>query len=158
MHQIWHLWRWSSLFGQNHYILKCRNVHVHSKSTEMNLCQERTNARGLSQIAKLLRYDSILDFYSSDESLTLFRLGGAQLLLQCAPPPVTILRIRTCICKYTHQFFLTIPHFDSRRGCNTFGHNKFHHFARKIKSWSILHHLHSYEPHRPPKKVTFSEH
>ena len=48
-------------------LFKRRNVH--SKSIEMNPSQERNNARGLSEIAKLLRYDSILDFYSSDESL-----------------------------------------------------------------------------------------
>ena len=48
-------------------LFKRRNVH--SKSTEMNPSQERNNARGLSEIAKLLRYDSNLDFYSSDESL-----------------------------------------------------------------------------------------
>ena len=48
-------------------LFKCRNVH--SKSIEMNPSQERNNARGLPEIAKMLRYDSILDFYSSDESL-----------------------------------------------------------------------------------------
>ena len=60
-------------------------------------------------------------------SLTLSRVGGGR-----SAPPVTYLRIHDCIYTYTHQFFLTIPHFEWGGGCNTFGPTKTHHFARKI--------------------------
>ena len=44
--------------------------------------------------------------------------------------------------------FLTIPHFQCGKGCNTFCPKTNHHFARKIQSWSILLHFHKGGPLR----------
>ena len=80
---------------------------------------------------------------SSFNPYFLFSAGGAHV-----SPLSRICVLRVCVCIYTCQSFLTIPHFQCGKGCNTFFPQKNHHLARKIQSWSILLHFHKGGPLR----------
>ena len=73
------------------------------------------------------------------------------------------------ICVYTHVcvmcihvlFFVTFPHFECERGYNSFDPKKITVFSGTKKVGPICPTFirgYPYEPHRPPEKVTFSDH